>query len=46
MRDPQKRYNIRTAAQVMELAPNFDWKTFMKGIGVSAPGTAPTEQDA
>jgi putative endopeptidase len=35
MRDPQKRYNPRSTAQVMELAPDFDWKTFMKALGVS-----------
>ncbi len=35
MRDPQKRYNIRSTAQVMALAPDFDWNIFLKALGVS-----------
>lgn len=33
-RDPQKLYHRMTVAQLQELAPNFDWSTFFKGIGL------------
>ncbi len=35
LRDPQKRYNMRTVAQLVALAPDFDWSTYMKTLGVS-----------
>ena len=33
-RDPQKLYHRMTVAQLQELAPNFDWSAFFKGIGL------------
>ena len=33
-RDPQKLYHRMTVAQLQELAPNFDWTAFFKGIGL------------
>jgi putative endopeptidase len=35
LRDPQKRYNIRSVAEVITLVPDFDWKTYLKDIGVA-----------
>jgi predicted metalloendopeptidase len=35
LRDPQKLYHRMTMAQLHELAPNFDWDSFFKGIGVT-----------
>jgi putative endopeptidase len=34
MRDPAKRYHIMTVAEVQELTPEFDWKTYLDGLGV------------
>lgn len=30
LRDPQKRYNLKTMAQLKELAPGFDWEGYFK----------------
>jgi predicted metalloendopeptidase len=34
-RDPVKRYNKRSFAQLKELMPGFDWNAFAKGTGVA-----------
>ena len=39
MRDPSKRYHVLTVAQLQALTPDYDWKTYLAGIGV---GSAPT----
>ncbi|RZA32028.1 MAG: M13 family peptidase [Lysobacteraceae bacterium] len=33
-RDPVKRYNKKTLAELRALAPSFDWDTYLKGTGV------------
>ncbi len=33
-RDPVKRYNKKTLAELRALAPGFDWDTYLKGAGV------------
>ncbi len=33
-RDPEKLYHRMTIAQLGDLAPNFDWPSFFKGIGL------------
>jgi len=35
MRDPQKRYNPTTLAQLQSMAPDFAWSTYFKAMGVS-----------
>ena len=35
LRDPQKLYHRMTMAQLHDLAPNFDWLSFFKGIGLT-----------
>ena len=32
-RDPQKTYNKMTIAQLEKLAPGFDWKAWLEGVG-------------
>lgn len=34
-RDPQKVYNRKTLAQLQTAAPNFDWATYFKSLGIS-----------
>ncbi len=34
-RDPQKVYNRRTLAQLQAAAPNFNWTTYFKNLGLS-----------
>lgn len=34
LRDPQRLYHRMTVAQLHELAPNFNWVAFFKGIGL------------
>ncbi|MEO8074068.1 MAG: M13 family metallopeptidase [Acidobacteriota bacterium] len=34
LRDPQKRYNKRTLAQLAEMTPNFSWTDYMAGRDV------------
>ena len=34
LRNPQKLYHRMTMAQLHDLAPNFDWLAFFKGIGL------------
>ncbi|MES1261553.1 MAG: M13 family metallopeptidase [Acidobacteriota bacterium] len=34
MRDPQKRYNPKTVAELAALAPDFEWKTYLQGVKV------------
>jgi putative endopeptidase len=36
MRDPAKRYHIMTVAEVQKLSPDYDWATYLKGLGVPA----------
>ena len=36
-RDPQKVYNRKTLAQLKALAPNFDWASYLKNVGISQP---------
>lgn len=35
-RDPQKRYNKRTMAQLVEMTPNFVWADYIKARGIPA----------
>ncbi len=35
MRDPSKRYHILTIAEVQALTPDYNWKTYLNGIGVA-----------
>lgn len=39
MRDPSKRYHVLTIAQVQELTPDYNWKTYLDGLGL---GSVPT----
>ena len=39
MRDPAKRYNIMTIAQLQAMTPDFDWHVFLSGIGVGEATT-------
>jgi putative endopeptidase len=34
MRDPEKRYHIYTRAELAQLAPGFDWDTYIRGVGI------------
>jgi putative endopeptidase len=34
-RDPHKTYNKKTIAELQELTPNFNWKTYLIGLGLS-----------
>lgn len=36
LRDPTKRYNKKTIAELQTLAPNFDWKNYFAGRGAIA----------
>jgi predicted metalloendopeptidase len=36
-RDPQKTYNPQTIAQLAQLAPHFDWHTYLARAGLSTP---------
>jgi putative endopeptidase len=35
MRDPAKRYHIMTVAEVSALSPDYNWKQYLDGIGLS-----------
>ncbi len=35
LRDPQKLYNRMTMRQLQQLAPNFNWASFFRGIGLT-----------
>jgi putative endopeptidase len=35
MRDPAKRYHIMTIAELQKLSPNYDWKVYLNGIGMT-----------
>ncbi len=37
-RDPNKTYHKMTLVNLNELTPEFDWKTFFVGVGLSEPG--------
>ena len=39
MRDPANRYHIMTVAEVQALTPDYNWKTYLDGMGI---GSAPT----
>jgi putative endopeptidase len=39
MRDPAKRYHIMTVAELQKLSPNYDWTTYLNGIGMSKLAT-------
>lgn len=39
MRDPAKRYHIMTIGEVTALSPNYNWKQFLDGMGVSQATT-------
>lgn len=39
MRDPAKRYHIMTVAEVQELSPDYDWKRYLDGLGLSSVKT-------
>jgi putative endopeptidase len=39
MRDPSARYHIMTVAELQALSPDFDWKAYLAGIGVSSAKT-------
>ncbi|HYN41192.1 MAG TPA: M13 family metallopeptidase N-terminal domain-containing protein, partial [Thermoanaerobaculia bacterium] len=34
MRDPEKNYNKRTVAQLVEGAPGYDWKSYLAAMGI------------
>jgi putative endopeptidase len=34
MRDPDKRYHIYTRAELAQLAPDFDWNKYIRGVGI------------
>ncbi len=34
MRDPAKRYHILTVAELQTLTPDYNWKTYLDGLGV------------
>lgn len=38
-RDPHKNYNKMSVAQLMKSTPNFDWGTFISGIGLNSVDT-------
>ncbi|MEO8597925.1 MAG: M13 family metallopeptidase [Candidatus Solibacter sp.] len=44
MRDPNKTYHILTKKQLAELAPNFDWDAYFRGIGAPAFDTLNVSQ--
>lgn len=35
MRDPDKRYHIETVAELQSASPDFDWQTYLNGIGLA-----------
>lgn len=35
LRDPERNYNKRTVAQLVEGAPGYDWKAYLAAMGVS-----------
>ena len=35
MRDPAKRYHMMTVAELQKLSPNYDWKVYLNGIGMT-----------
>lgn len=35
MRDPAKRYHVMSVDEVQKLSPNYNWQTYMDGIGMS-----------
>jgi putative endopeptidase len=37
-RDPNATYHRMTAGELADLAPGFDWKSYLTGIGKSQPG--------
>ncbi len=39
MRDPANRYHIMTVAEVQGLTPDYHWKTYLDGIGMSSAAT-------
>ena len=53
LRDPANRYHIMTVAEVKTLSPDYDWSTYLDGVGlgaaktlnVSSPGYVKTVQD-
>jgi len=36
LRDPERNYNRRTVAQLVEAAPGYDWKAYLAALGVPA----------
>ncbi|MGI4827969.1 MAG: M13 family metallopeptidase [Janthinobacterium lividum] len=36
MRDPAKRYHVMTVAEVQALTPDYNWHTYLAGIGMGA----------
>lgn len=38
LRDPEKNYNKRTVAQLVEAAPGYDWKGYLAAAGVPQVG--------
>ena len=34
MRDPDKRYHMMTVAALQQMSPNYDWQTYLDGIGM------------
>ena len=39
MRDPDKRYHIKTIDEISALAPDYNWKQFLDGIGLQQATT-------
>ncbi|NNG24724.1 M13 family metallopeptidase [Telluria aromaticivorans] len=43
-RDPVKRYNKMTVAELGKLTPGFDWKTYLQGTGAGKAGSVIVNQ--
>jgi putative endopeptidase len=39
MRDPAKRYHIVTISELQSMSPDYDWKTYLAGLGMGAVQT-------
>ena len=39
MRDPANRYHVMTVAEVQTLTPDYNWKTYLDGIGMGSATT-------
>src|SRR5438270_1898840 len=44
LRDPQKKYNKMTPAELQQLTPDWNWGDYFKEIGLTAPGDIDVHQ--